>query len=291
VISIVVISKDEPALDGTLSDAAAQLAGLGRPGEILVVDASRGRLEDVRARHPGVRWIDFTPPPGVRISIPHQRNAGVAAARGDVIVFTDAGCRPRPGWLERLLEPLERDGETVAAGLAVAPGGGGLYDRRAREAAAARRYLPECPTINMAVRRAALASVGGFDERFEYGSDLDVTWRLVGAGHRIRSVPGAVVEHDWGPPRRQLRRSFRYGRAKARLYRKHRDRLPGVVRDDPMVVAYPVFLLGLPLALRLPWYPLLLLVPAIRNRADGPLRVLVDHLAFGAGVLAEVARR
>jgi hypothetical protein len=290
VISIVVISKDEPSLEGTLSDLAAHAAGLGRPSEIVVVDASRGRLEDVRLRHPGVRWLDFLPPRGVRISIPHQRNAGIAAARGDVIVFTDAGCRLRPGWLRLLLAPLIAGEETVVAGPAASPGGRGLYDRRAQSAAAA-RYLPECPTINMAFRRAVVEDLDGFDERFEYGSDLDLSWRLVAAGHRIRSVPEAVVEHDWGPARRQLRRSFRYGRAKARLYRKHRDRLPGVLRHDPMVVAYPAFLLGLPLALRLPWYPALLLVPAIRNRADGPVRVLVDHLAFGAGVLAEVARR
>ena len=88
-----------------------------------------------------------------------------------------------------------------------------------------------------------------------------------------------------------MRRSFLYGRARARLYRKHRGRLRSAWRTDPMVLVYPLFLMGLPLTRRFPLYPALLIVPAWRNRSDGPLRVLADHLLFGAGVLAEVARR
>jgi hypothetical protein len=82
-----------------------------------------------------------------------------------------------------------------------------------------------------------------------------------------------------------------YGKARARLYRKHRARRRNILRSDPIAVVYPLFLLGLPLTLIFPWYPLLLLIPAWRNRSDRVIRVLVDHLWFGAGVLAELARR
>jgi hypothetical protein len=54
---------------------------------------------------------------------------------------------------------------------------------------------------------------------------------------------------------------------------------------------YPLFLLALPLTLIFPPYPLLLLIPAWRNRSQGIFRVLVDHLWFGAGVLAELVGR
>ena len=57
------------------------------------------------------------------------------------------------------------------------------------------------------------------------------------------------------------------------------------------MVAYPLFLLGLPLAFRHRWYPALLIVPAWRNRAAGPMRVVADHLAYGLGVLREVTSR
>jgi glycosyltransferase involved in cell wall biosynthesis len=289
-ISIVVISKDEPALDGTLTGVSEQASSLGEPCEVIVVDASRGRLDGIRQRHPEVRWIDYEPPPGVRVSIPHQRNTGVAAAAGELIAFTDAGCLPKPGWLEELTAPLRSGEEHVTAGISVARGGNGLYDTRIREGAAA-EYRDECPTINMAFRRAAFDAAGGFDESFEYGSDIDFSWRLVEAGLPIRSVRDSVVEHDWGDHGRQVKRGYLYGRARAHLYRKHPGRLRRSWRRDPMVFVYPAFLVGLPLTLLFPLYPTLLLIPAWRNREDGALRVLADHLAFGIGVLAEVVKR
>jgi glycosyltransferase involved in cell wall biosynthesis len=289
VISVVIISKDEPSLDGTLTDVAAQAGALGEPAEVIVVDASSGRLDDIRKRHgAAVSWLDFRPRQGSRTSIPQQRNAGVAAARGDIIVFTDAGCAPAGQWLSRLVAPL-RAGEAVTAGVTLSTSAvAGLYDRTPAEIAA-RAYLSECPTINMAFLRSAFDSVGGLDEWFAYGSDIDFSWRLVDAGYRIRQVPGAIVRHDWGDWRRQLRRSYRYGKARARLYRKHRARLRRVLRADPMVVVYPAFLLGLPLTVLFPLYPALLLVPAWRNRSRGAVRVVIDHLTFGLGVLAELA--
>jgi GT2 family glycosyltransferase len=290
VISVVIISKDESSLDETLTDVAGQLAMMAEPGEIVVVDASSGRLDHIRRGHEGkVRWLDFQPPPGVRVSIPHQRNAGVRAARGDIIVFTDAGCRPRPGWLERLVAPLHAD-ESVTAGVSQDLAGEIRYELPPEHAGEA-TYLRESPTLNFAFRRAAFDAVGGFDESFQYGSDVDFSWRLNDRGYRIRRVPDAIIQHDYGSPRRQRRRSYVYGKARARLYRKHRSRRRQVLRNDPMVVVYPLFLLGLPLTLVFPLYPLLLLIPAWRNRSHGVIWVLIDHLWFGAGVLAELAGR
>ena len=288
-ISIVIISKDEPGIDDTLTDIAAQVRELEESSEIIVVDASEDRLELIRHRHePAVRWEQFRPPPGVGVSIPHQRNVGVRMAEGEIIVFTDAGCRPEPGWLKYLIYPLYH-GEQVTAGLALtAAGDPGLYGR-ATEVARSSRYLTECPTINLAFRREAFDAIGGFDERFAYGSDVDFSWRLIDAGYCIRSVPGAVVlRDDWGTWRRQLRRSYVYGRARARLYRKHRPRVRHILRTDPTVVVYPVFLLGLPLTAIFPLYPALLLIPAWRNRSLGAARVVANHLTAGAGVLAEM---
>jgi glycosyltransferase involved in cell wall biosynthesis len=296
-ISIVIISKDEPSLDGTLADVAAQADKLGQadelgePCEIVVVDASDGRLDDIKKKYENhIRWIQFSRPAGVSVSIPHQRNAGVKAALGDVIVFTDAGCTPGSEWLARLVAPL-RDGEYVSAGVArSAVGDAGVYDGWSDRVKAS-LYLDESGAGNLAFRREAFDAVGGFDERFAYGSDIDFTWRLVDAGYRLRSVPDAIIYHDYGKWRRQLRRSYVYGKARARLYRKHRARLRHVLRKDPMVVVYPAFLLGLPLTLIFPLYPLLLLVPIWRNRSGGPIKITVDHLTFGVGILAELAGR
>jgi len=290
VISVVIISKDEESLDGTLADVTRQATSLGEPAEVIVVDASGGRLDHIRRRHQAaVRWVPFEQPSGVRISIPHQRNAGVRAARGGVIVFTDAGCHPEPEWLAHLTAPLAK-GEHVTAGLTLAtPGSSGLYDQGARRAMTS-RYLAECSTINLGFDREVFNAAGGFDESFAYGSDADFSWRLTRSGYRIRGVPDAVVRHDWGGRRRQMRRSYQYGQARVLLYRKHGMNLGQVLRAEPMSVVYPMFLVGLPLTLIFPLYPALLLIPAWRNRANGVVRVLVDHLIFGAGILTELAR-
>ena len=289
-ISVVVISKDESALSMTLTVLKAQAAASAVPVEVLVVDASNHRLDAIRETHPDVRWIDFSAPIGVRVSIPHQRNAGVAAASGDIIVFTDAGCRPEEHWLDRLVAPILAGEETITSGIAMSHDGRGVYDNHVRRLAT-RDYLSECPTISLGFRRTAFDAVGGFDERFAYGSDIDFSWRLLDTGRKIRCVPGAVVTHDWGGRRRQVRRAYVYGRARARLYRSHPRRLRRLLADDPAALVYPLFLLGLPITIRHRWYPALLLVPAWKNRRERPGRVIVNHLAFGLGVLRELVCR
>ena len=270
-VSIVVISKDEPALATTLGALHPSLGDTF--DEVVVVDASDGRLDSIRDAHPWVTWVPFLRSPGSGITIPEQRNAGVDAAVGDVIVFTDCGCVPEPEWLERLLQPILDDGEQVTCGRTGSLGTS-VYDGIPAGSSidAPPDYVDECPTINMAFRRREFIAVGGFDETFQYGSDIDFSWRMRRAGISIRYVPDAVVVHDWGDRARQTRRALQYGRARAHLYRKHPRRIPHMVRADPIVAAYPLFLLGLPLTLKSRWYPMLLAVPLWRNRHKQPVR-------------------
>jgi GT2 family glycosyltransferase len=291
-ISVVVISKDEAALDDTLTEVASEVNSLAEPGEILVVDASKGRLDYIRDRHTAtVRWLEFRPLLGIRVTIPHQRNTGVRAAHGDVIVFIDAGCQPATDWLQNLIAPLRKEDEDAAAGVAQAWDGSTPYDLAPMTELGEVTYLRECATMNFAFRRTAFDAVGGFDESFAYGSDVDFSWRLNDSGYRIRCVSDAVVRHDYGTPRRQRRRSYVYGKARARLYSKHRNRIRHILARDPIAFIYPLFLICLPLTLVFPAYPLLLLIPAYRNRSRNGLAVVVSHLFYGAGVLAGLAER
>lgn len=285
-VAIVVISKDEPGLADTLDGLQRLSTSLTR--EVVVVDASAGRLEAIQKQHPEVTWIDFGPVPGKQVTIPEQRNAGVRATTAPVVVFIDAGCAAEPDWLDRLTEPIRLGRETVTVGRTSAPDGDGLYDRLAPST----EYLREAPTINLAFTRQVFDAVGGFDERYEYGSDVDFTWRLRHHGARLRLVPAARITHDWGSTRRQLVRALRYGRARAQLYATHPVELPGVLRHDPILVAYPVFLALLPLTAlrRLRWIPALLLIPLWRARHGRPLLTVADHLAYGLGALDHLAR-
>lgn len=284
-ISFVVISKDEPLLQQTLGVVEQEVLRVPAEAEVVVVDASEGRLDAVRAAHPQCLWIDFVGPTNLAVSIPHQRNRGVAEARGEVIVFTDSGCLPEDGWASALIAPILAGEEHVTSGRTIGSGKVDMYDALGPDAPL---YVEETPTINMAFTRESFERIGGFDESFAYGSDVDFSWRLRDAGFRIRTVPQAVVRADWGSERRQLRRAWGYGRARARLYAKHRARLRNAWRRDPVPFVYSCFLLGLPLARRFPAYGLLLLLPALRNRRTGPALTIADHLMQGAGFLREL---
>jgi len=294
-VSVIVISKNEPALAHTLEELARQASSVASSlvdqVEILVVDASTDSVADVRAAHSSVHWIPFSPPAGVRVSIPHQRNRGVREAGGDVIVFTDCGCVPGDGWLAALLDPILEGKERMTCGQTGATDRLDPY-RHMRNQQQGNLYLRECPTINLAFTRDVFEELGGFDESFEYGSDADFSWRAVHHGIRIRYVPEAMILHDWGNRGRQLKRSFAYGKARARLYYKHVfGRSEQSIRkrhfdeNDAVPLLYPLYLLGLPLAIRHRWYLLLLAIPLWRARKERPLATLVDHFALGAGVL------
>lgn len=288
-ISIVIINKSDPGVADTLE----ALDGLSEvqegTAEVVVVDASQGRFDELRRRFPRMTWIVFEPIAG-RSSIPHQRNRGIAAAQGSVIAFTDASCVPDPGWLERLAAPIRSGEETIVAGAHRSPDKAGLRDEAATRRAG-KRYLSEAPTINLAFKREVLEQIGGFDESFRYGSDVDVAWRAIDAGHRIRFVPEAVVSHDFGSAREEARRSFAYGRARAHLYLKHPHRWRGLVAGDAPVLVYPLVLLVAPVFVRRPVLLGVFAIPLARNRGRRPLLTLADHLIYGMGVLTAVGQR
>jgi glycosyltransferase involved in cell wall biosynthesis len=285
---VVIVSKDERLLSDTL-DALEPFVGQ-IISEVLVVDASGGALDDIRVSHEWARWIDYVQPPGIHTTIAHQRNIGVRESVGDVVVFTDSGCLPEDGWLERLLTPIFDEGEDVTCGPARTIGQS-VYSGVHWWGNADKDYVPMAPTINLAFRREAFEAVGGFDESFGSAEDIDFTWRLNDAGYRLRWVQDAVVQHDWGTQMRQMRRAFFYGKGGCRLLRKHPHRIGEALRQNPVPLVYAAFLIGLPLTLKWRWYPLVLLWPIWRLRNE-ELRwlVLLDHLVMGAGVLHELVR-
>ena len=54
------------------------------------------------------------------------------------------------------------------------------------------RYVP---TAALVARREAVAAVGGFDPGMRVGEDVDLVWRLVEAGWRVRYQPEVAVAH------------------------------------------------------------------------------------------------
>ena len=288
-VSLVIVNKNERLLSDTLDALKSSVGQI--LDEVLVVDASSGALDDIRVSHEWARWIDYAQPPGLRITIAHQRNIGVRQAKGDIVVFTDSGCLPEDGWLERLLAPILYTGESVSCGPARAIGKSVYSGIHGSGREVDVDYVPMAATINLAFRRGAFEAVGGFDESFGSAEDIDFTWRLTDCGYRLRWVQDAVVAHDYGTTSRQFRRAFFYGKGECRLLRKHPNRIGEAAQQNSAPVFYALFLLGLPLTIKWRWYPLLLLWPIWRLRNE-ELRwlVLLDHLVMGAGVVHELVR-
>jgi GT2 family glycosyltransferase len=283
-ISIVIINKNDRAIKKTLRACSSLPGNINY--ELIVVDSSEGKLDDIALGFPKVNWIPFTPRKDKPITIPEARNTGVRAAKGNIIVFIDANCVPQGNWLAELIEPILSQRESIVAGATTSEGKETTHDHAHLENKS-KLYIDECPTINLAFTRKLYETIGGFDERFDYGSDVDFSWRVIDAGYKVRYQPVAKISHDWGDRRQELRRSFLYGKARTRLYTKHK-KIKKLFTTDIVLVIYPVYIIGLPLTLVWPWYPVLLLIPAARNLRKKPITTIVDHLAYAVGALDEI---
>ncbi len=200
--------------------------------EILVVDdGSRDRTAIV-AERAGARVVRLprTGGPG------GARNAGIRAAGGEVIVFTDADCEPTPGFLEALVAPLADPavGGSKGAYLSRQSALVGRFvqieyeDRYRREAAS--QWLDLAETYAVCYRRPDLERVGGFDARIRYVEDQELSFRLSQAGVRILFVPEARTYHQHAARLGSyLRKKYQIARWKVAVLRRH----PGkAVRDS-----------------------------------------------------------
>ncbi len=164
------------------------------------------------------------------------RNAAIAAATGEIVAFIDSDARADADWLYHLVEAITRRGAAAAGGPNFAP----------RDTDPAYAFAPGVPRevrgdgdelsqlcgCNMAITKAALQEVGGFDESFTAaGDDVDLSWRLAELPQEKRapivSAPGAVVIHQ----RRTnlsdyLAQQRGYGAGENLLSRKYPDRSP-----------------------------------------------------------------
>ena len=153
-----------------------------------------------------------------------------------------------------------------------------------------RTYLHEAATINIGIKRCVFDSVGLFDESFLYGSDIDFSVRAIAKGYPILFVPEATVTHDWGSFRGQLRRPWRYAEARVRFYKKNPNLWKRLFSSDFVTLAYPLFILLLPLVVVFPYVPLLLVLPLVKNARNRPLKTVLMNLWYGFCVLINVIR-
>jgi mycofactocin system glycosyltransferase len=99
------------------------------------------------------------------------------------------------------------------------------------------------PSAALLARRAALGQ--GFDESMPVAEDVDLVWRLAGAGWRVRYEPAAEVAHEHPPTTAAwLRRRAFYGTGAALLAARHGSAVAPVVVSRWSAVAWALVLAG-----------------------------------------------
>ena len=191
------------------------------PWELIVVDnGSTDRTADVlgefarRARFP-VRIVS-EPVAGLA----RARNAGLRAARGEILVFTDDDCYVRADFIDRHRELFDDPALGFAGGRIL------LHDpedypltiieSEEEQIFPLGRPVP-CGIVqgaNMAIRRRALEQAGSFDLRFGPGTpflaeDWDMQTRVAAAGWAGGYFPGPTVSHHHGRKRKQAKAQMR----------------------------------------------------------------------------------
>jgi glycosyltransferase involved in cell wall biosynthesis len=212
-----------------LGRCLASLAALDYPDLEVVVcdDGSTDGTADVARSYP-FRLLEL--PHG---GLSAARNAGTAAATGELVAFLDADatCHPagpppgaalpgRPGG-RRLgrPEPAGAVGRPDRAGVALSPGNPVEVLTRPDRA----EHVAGC---NSAFRREALLASGGYlPVLTSAGDDVDVCWRMLDQGGTVAFSAAAQVRHERrSSVRGYLRQQRGYGRAERMISGRHPHR-------------------------------------------------------------------
>lgn len=226
-LSVIIPHLNQPdALDACLRSLDAQT--LGRDAfEIIVVDnGSPTPPVDVIAGYPGVRLL-YEPRSGPGPA----RNAGVAAANGEILAFIDADCRAHPDWLSSVTKwsSLSPTGTVLGGDVRIwRPENTELDAIAAYESVFAYRFKLYIErhgysgTGNMAVFRRDFDRVGPF-AGIDVAEDMEWGQRALRAGLRFRYTPEMIVFH---PARSSLQELYTKWDRHIAHYRNMAERKP-----------------------------------------------------------------
>ena len=270
--------------------------------EILVADGgstdgTRELVQRVASVHPNVRLLDN---PGRRSSA--GRNAGWRAAAGAYVLFLDGHVFiPGPDLLRATLRAFEAGAAVLSRPQPLDPPGLTPFQHTVAVARASwlghqgeseiyREQEAEVDpsSAGAAYRRELLSELGGYDERFDACEDVEFNERVKLRGLRALTSPEFTVRYyPRESPGQLWAQCERYGRGRARLWRKHPGSLKPTVPVPSLYFGLGVLLLGgaavLPqmrpaVALYFAPYALAVLLESARISFRGPRPLSRRHL-------------
>jgi len=196
-------------LPQTLACLAAAEVPRGMEAELIVVDngstdATTDVLASCRIPHMNVRVLSEPRPGKARAC-----NDGLAAARGDILFFTDDDVHVPCNWITAMCAPILRQEAQAGAGAVVLPPRlllRGMDEYRWAWLGSSEGFsetdVHNMLGGNMAFSRKVLERVPEFDPDLGPGmlgchEESLFTWQLQRAGYRVRFLPNVVAEHHF----------------------------------------------------------------------------------------------
>lgn len=196
--------------------------------ETVIVDngSTDGSAELARrfvAQLPNLRIVTSTAGKGPAFA----RNVGASVATGDALIFVDQDDEVAPGYINAMGHKLATcefvgarvDHKTLNPQLLVEARFPWQSDDLMRGG-----FLPATSGCALGIRRGLFEVLGGFDERFLYAQDIELSWRAQLAGTELCFVPDAILhyrhrrdlfkhvqqEYFWGTDDALIYRTFRF---------------------------------------------------------------------------------
>lgn len=177
--------------------------------EVIVVDnGSTDGTAEAAQRFDFARVLSEPIPSSYR-----ARNRGLAEARGEYVLFTDADCVPDPDWVAQAIAATQRmpDAGLYAGEIVLfrEEGAGPLaanYEELHSFNQKGNVAFGFCFTANWLCRRDDLRAIGGFNQDLLSAGDSECSRRMVAAGHKLVHAPDMIVRH---PTRASLKELIR----------------------------------------------------------------------------------
>jgi len=254
-VAVVIPTLDpEPEALQRLVDQVRREVGTTAP--VIVVDDASTTTVTAPTGAVVVRTAHRSGPAGAR-------NLGVAQVDTPYVVFVDDDVDLPEGWLAPLLGHVADPAVAAAAPRVAGPAAGTArtwWERAEQvrspldlgsEPAPVRpgSRVPYVPSAVLMVRRDAFGAVRGFDPTLRFGEDVDLVWRLHGAGLAVRYEPRSVVHHRarrtaWAG----LVQRYRYGTSAAPLGLRHRHAIAAARASRTSLAAWLLVLVGRPVS-------------------------------------------
>jgi GT2 family glycosyltransferase len=191
--SVVIPTYERPDdLERCLQSLNPKRQSIKEDFEVLVTDDSNGMESKslVENRFPFASWDQ-----GKKNGPAGNRNAGVARAKGEWIVFLDDDCFAMPEYLEAYSNAISQYPETQVFE-------GRIFPDRPKQS-----WAEGCPenkeggmlwTSNLCIKKSLFKELQGFDETFEVAfEDVDFAYRIRSSCRKTVFVFDASVCHPW----------------------------------------------------------------------------------------------